>query len=153
MSNCLKIKALVCFAVSVGYVPKMHVPYRYKAWFFFNIFTPLSIFLTKYVKSKPFGFMENLNARVVRDWRAWCREPDYFFSKKYYGKTVPIGYFQNLPFPIHVYWASDDPLSNSQTIPMFWQHIKSSERIDFQELTPINYAQKEIGHFGFFKKT
>ena len=152
MRNHLKIKALVCFAVSVGYVPLMRTPYRYKAWFFFKIFTPLSIFFTGYVKAKPFGFMENLNARLVREWAAWCAVPEYFFNKKYYGKSVPKGHFQDLTFPIHVYWASDDPLSNKDTVSLLWKHIKSTQSIDFQELTPSDYDAKAIDHFGFFRK-
>jgi predicted alpha/beta hydrolase len=152
MRNHMKIKALVCFAVSVGYIKKLRVPYRYKAYFFFKIFTPLSIFFTGYVKAKPFGFMENLNARLVREWAAWCDVPEYFFNEKYYGKSVPKGHFQDLTFPIHVYWASDDLLSNSDTIPLLWKHIKSTQSIDFQELTPQNYGAKSIDHHGFFRK-
>ena len=152
MRNHLKIKALVCFAVSVGYLPKLRKPYQYKAYFFFKIFTPLSIFFTGYVKAKPFGFMENLHARLVREWADWCNEPEHFFNEKYYGKSVPRGHFQDLTFPIHVYSASDDLLSNRETIPLLWKHIKSTQPIDFQELTPSDYGAKSIGHFSFFRK-
>jgi predicted alpha/beta hydrolase len=152
MPNNVKIKALVCFAVSVGYLKLLRTPYRYKAWFFFKIFTPLSIFFTGYVKAKPFGIMENLHAGLVRQWAAWCSVPEYFFHEKYYGKSVPKGNYDDLPFPIHVYWASDDLLSNSDTIPLLWKHIKSRYSIDFQELKPENYGAKSIDHHGFFRK-
>ena len=88
----------------------------------------------------------------LRQWAAWCDVPDYFFNEKYYGKSVPKGNFHDLPFPIHVYWATDDPLSNSDTIPLLWNNIKSRQSIDFQELNPKNYGERPIDHFGFFKK-
>jgi predicted alpha/beta hydrolase len=152
MHNNHKIKALVCFAVSVGYLKLLRTPYRYKAWFFFKIFTPLSIFFTGYVKAKPYGIMENLHAGLVQQWAAWCDVPEYFFHEKYYGKSVPKGNYDDLPFPIHVYWASDDPLSNKDTIALLWKHIKSRQSIDFQELKPDDYAAKSIDHHGFFRK-
>jgi predicted alpha/beta hydrolase len=152
MHNHARVKGLVCFATSVGYLKKMRAPYKYKAWFFFKIFTPLSIAFTGYVKAKPFGFMENLNARLVREWAAWCSVPSYFFDKKFYGKTVPIGHFKKLTFPIHVFSASDDPLSNRDTIALLWAHIESTQPIDFQEFNPRDVGAKAIDHFGFFKR-
>jgi predicted alpha/beta hydrolase len=146
------IRGLLCFAVSTGYL--MYMPWRYRlvSAYFFLIFTPLSILFTGYVAAKRFKIMEDLPKQVVQEWRKWCLKPNYFFNEKFYGKTVPIGQFQNYTFPVHVYWTSDDPISNKQSIPAFWNNVKSTRPIDIQQITPEQYGVKTIGHFGFFKK-
>lgn len=146
------VKGMVAFAVSTGYVPHMPFPYRLTAAYFFYLFSPISIALTGYVAAKRWGIMEDLPKKVLQEWRAWCGKPNYLFHDKFYGKTVPRGHYQNLPFPIHVFWASDDPISNKRTIPALWNYFKSSSGIEYTLIQPQDIGQKSIGHFGFFKK-
>jgi predicted alpha/beta hydrolase len=152
MPNFRKVKGLVTFATGAGYLAAMRMPYRLKAWYFFKIFTPLSILFTGYVKAKSFNIMENLPATVVRHWAAWCDVPDYFFNKKYYGTQIPKGHFHELSYPIHIFWATDDPLATWQNVSTFWSYAKSEKGIDFQALDPKDYGNQTIDHFGFFRK-
>ncbi len=145
-------QGMVGFAVSTGYLPYMPLGYRLLSWYFFNLFTPASIATIGYLGAKRFGIMEDLPKNVVREWRAWCRKADYLFDSKFYGNTIPQGHYANMPFPIHVFWSTDDPISNHRSIPAFWRHVKSRFGIQFSKLSPNEYAVKEIGHFGFFKK-
>ncbi len=146
------VKGAVSIAVSAGYFPNMPINYRMKAYFFFYMFSPLSILFNGYVKSKPFGFMENLPKNVVLDWRKWCGKPKFFLDKSFYGKTVPIGNFQNFEFPIHVFYSTDDTISNTENTKAFWNDIKSTQKIKFSELKPSDFNLKVIDHFGYFKK-
>jgi predicted alpha/beta hydrolase len=152
MPNHAKIKGLVTYASSVGYTGFMPLLYRLKTWYFFNIVTPLSIALTGYVKAKRLNIMEDLPRQVVLDWRNWCAVPEYFFNEKYYGKTVPKAHFQDLNFPIHIYWAEDDPIANKEAVAMFWKHVKSSKGIDIQRLVPIEWGLDKLDHYGFFRR-
>jgi predicted alpha/beta hydrolase len=152
MKNLEKVSGLVTFASSVGYWGFMPFGYRMQTHFFFQIFTPISNFLFGYVAAKKLGLMEDLPKNIVLAWRDWCSVPEYFFNEKYYGKTVPKGSYDSLNFPIKVFWTTDDPISNYQSIPMFWKHIKSSQGIDIEKLIPESIGVKEIGHFGFFRK-
>ncbi|MGB0524279.1 MAG: alpha/beta fold hydrolase [Flammeovirgaceae bacterium] len=146
------VKGMVGFAVSTGYT--LHHPfyYRFIAGFFFLIFTPLSIALTGYLKAKKFGIMEDLPKNVVLEWRAWCFKKNYIFDKKFSNKTVPTDHFKALPFPIHIFWATDDPISNKKSVPTFWSHVKSKFAITFSKIIPSEVGAKSIGHFGFFNK-
>ncbi len=146
------VKGFVGFAVSTGYFGYMPLAYRLQATYFFYLFTPLSISLTGYLKAKKFGYMEDLPRRVVTEWRDWCEKPSYFFHSDFYGKTVPKGHFQSYQFPVHVFWATDDPISNENSVATYWQHIKSIKDITLQKIQPKEYQQKKIEHFGFFKK-
>lgn len=150
--NLSRIDGLVAIAVSTGYMRHMPFRYRLRSYFFFYLFTPLSIGYYGYLRAKKFGFMEDLPKDVVREWRDWCGKPAYFFDPKFYGQTVPIGTFERYNFPVHVFSTNDDPISNRHSVAMFWKHIKSTKPIVFHTITPAEYGVKEIAHLGFFRK-
>ncbi|MEM9919573.1 MAG: alpha/beta hydrolase [Bacteroidota bacterium] len=146
------VTGMVGFAVSTGYLRHMPWSFFASSIFFFYLFTPISIALRGFLAAKRFGIMENLPRGVVTQWRDWCERKDYFFDPRFYGKSVPKGQFDRLDFPIHIFWTTDDPISNKQSVPTFWSHIKSRKGIDFTQIEPKQIKEKEIGHFGFFKK-
>ena len=152
MPNHHRIKGMVTFATSVGYWGFMPWKYRIQAHFFFQIFTPISNLLFGYVAAKRLGLMEDLPKQIVLDWRNWCSVPEYFFNKKYAYDSADKGFFQDLTFPIQVYWTTDDPISNARSVPMFWKHVKSSGGIKIDCITPREIGVKKIGHFGFFRR-
>ncbi|MCB9034913.1 MAG: alpha/beta hydrolase [Chitinophagales bacterium] len=147
------VAGVINIAVSTGYYPNMPLPYRLKAYFFFYVFSPISVLKNGFVNAKPFGFMENLPKKVVFEWRDWLEKDNYFFDKKFYGKTVPIGHYQNFDFPIHTYYAVDDTISNTKNTQSFWRNVKSKKAITFSELKPSDFGLKKIDHFGYFKKS
>lgn len=151
MPNVHKVQGLVAVATSVGYLPYMPLGYRLKSYYFFYLFTPLSILLKGYVASKRFKIMEDLPRRVVTQWRAWCAKANYFFDPKFYGKSVPIGVFDRMPFPIQVFWATDDPISNARSVPAFWNQVKSEKGLSFQVLRPEDWNTAKIDHYGVFR--
>ncbi len=152
MDNLDNVKGAINFAVSGGYYPNMPFKYRMRAYFFFYIFSPLSVLFTGYVKAKPFKLMENLPKKVVYQWRDWLEKEDYFFDPKFYGKTVPEGQFKKYKFPIHTYWTIDDTISNEKNTKAFWKHVKSEKEISFTKLEPQKMGLKTIDHFGFFRR-
>jgi predicted alpha/beta hydrolase len=152
MPNHHKIKGMVTFATSVGYWGFMPWKYRIQTHFFFHIFTPISNFLFGYVAAKRLGLMEDLPKQIVLDWRNWCSVPEYFFNSKYASGSADKAFFQDLTFPIQVYWTTDDPISNVRSVPMFWKHVKSLGGIKIDCIIPQEIGAKEIGHFGFFRR-
>lgn len=152
MENLDNVKGNINFATSAGYYPNMPFGYRMKAYFFFYFFSPVSAWLNGYVKAKPYGLMENLPKKVVYEWRAWCAKKDYFFDRKFYGKTIPEGHFKDFKFPIHVYYSTDDTISNRRNTKNYWEHVKSEQGITFTEMIPNEFGLKKINHFGYFKK-
>lgn len=151
MPNTHKVKGLVAVATSVGYLPYMPLAYRLKSYYFFYFITPISILLKGYVAAKRFKIMEDLPRKVVTQWRAWCSKANYFFDSKIYGKSVPVGVFAQMPFPIHVLWASDDPISNARSVPAFWKHVKSEVGLSFQVLRPEDWNTSKLDHYGMFR--
>lgn len=150
--NYQKIKGMVTFATSAGYWGYMPLTYRLTTHFFFHIFTPISNLLFGYVAAKRWGLMEDLPYRVVKEWRDYCSVPEYFFDKKFYGKTTPIGHYHHLTFPIQLYWATDDTIVNARSVESFWKNVKSNKSISIETLSPKDYGVAAIGHFGFFRR-
>jgi predicted alpha/beta hydrolase len=146
------VSGMVCFAVSTGYLPYMPLGYRIKSYYFFYLFTPISLFFMGYLKAKKIGIMEDLPKNVVLEWRNWCAKKNYFFDSSFYGKTVPHGNFKDFTFPIHVFSTLDDTISSPKNIANFWNHIKSEKPITFESMHPKKFGLKSIGHFGMFKK-
>lgn len=151
-NNLADVKGMVAIAVSTGYAPYMPFKYRVLAQYFFNVFTPLSIFFNGYLASKKLGYMEDLPKNVILEWRDWCRAKGYFFDEQFYGKTVPKGSYENMPFPIQMYSLTDDTISSERNIKNFWNHVKSDHGIKFTTYSPKEFGVKQIGHMGFFKK-
>lgn len=152
MPNFRKVKGLVTFATGAGYLPSMWFWYRMKSLWFFKMFMPLSIALNGYVKAKPLGIMENLPRNIVRQWADFCSVPEYFFNAKYYGTSVPKGHFHELPYPIHIFRATDDPLATKANVEVFWKHVHSEGGIQIQVLDPQDFGGKPIEHQNFFRK-
>lgn len=152
IKNLDDVNGSINIAVSSGYYLNMPFVYRMKAYFFFYLFSPVSTLLNGFVKAKPFDFMENLPKGVVFEWRSWLEKEDYFFDNRFYGKTVPIGEFHNYRFPIHVYYATDDTISNRKNTKAYWRNVKTEKEITFFELRPADYGLKRIDHFGYFKR-
>lgn len=152
INNLENVMGNINIAVSSGYFPNMPFWFRVKSYFFFYVFSPISAWLNGFVNAKPYSFMENLPKGVVFEWRSWLEKEDYCFDKKFYGKTIPTGHFQNLKFPIHVYYATDDKISNEKNIKAFWRNVKSEKGITFSKLKPTDYNVERIDHFGYFKK-
>ena len=152
INNLDNVKGNINIAVSSGYYPNMPFGYRMKAYFFFYLFSPISALLNGFVKAKPYGLMENLPKKVVYEWRDGLEKENYFFDEKFYGKTVPTGHFKNFKFPIHIYYSTDDTISNAKNTKAYWRNVNSDKEITFTELTPTEFGLKKIDHFGYFKK-
>jgi predicted alpha/beta hydrolase len=152
MKNLDKVTGMIGIAVSTGYPKHMPLHYKPQYYFFFNLFAPISILLTGYVAAKSFNIMENLPKYVVKEWHQWCSKENYFFDSAFMGKTVPIGHFKNMPFPVHYYWTTDDNISNEKNTFNYWKHIKSTYPVTYTKLEPLALGLRTINHFGFFKK-
>lgn len=152
MKNLGDVKGAINIAVSTGYFANMPLIYRIKAYFFFFMFSPISILTKGYVSSKRFGLMEDLPKGVVLEWRDWCSKKDYFFDKSFHGTTIPEYSYQNITFPIKVFYSPDDTISGEANTLNFWKHVKSSKEISIEKLNKDKAPLTKIDHFDYFKK-
>ena len=147
------MKGFIAVATSAGFPGYMPLGYRLKTLYFFYVVSPLSIKLKGYVAAKKLGIMEDLPRNVLLEWRDWCSKPDYLFDSTFYGKTIPVGNYQRLTFPVKVITATDDPIANPRSVKRFWSHVISNQGIFFKSYSPAELRVSKIDHFGFFRKT
>jgi predicted alpha/beta hydrolase len=151
MHNGHKVSGLLAITSGAGYVQNMTGVYRLKAWYFFKVFVPLSLRFKGYLRSKKFNIMEDLPRGVIEQWADWCSVPDYFFDGRFYGKTVPRGHFNDLPYRALVIRVADDPLATEANVHHLWKHFKSAHGIVHQVLGPSDVGGAKIDHYGFFR--
>jgi predicted alpha/beta hydrolase len=151
MSTFENVSGSINLGVSTGYLPGMPLHYRLQGYFFFNLFSPISIMICGYIAAKRFGIMEDLPKNVINEWKDWCTKENYLFDPEFLGKTIPKDTYQKIDFPIKVYYASDEEISTEQNIHNFWKNVKTTKKISKEKLRPEDYGLKKIGHFGYFK--
>lgn len=151
MPNWQGIRGVVNLGVSAARFKYMPLAFRLQSYLFFYAIVPISVRLKGYVASSSLNLMEDLPARVAREWGDWLTVDDYFFDQQYFGKTVPRGAFKAFDFPILNFHASDDAISTPKNITNFWRHIESTKPITFKRLDPSTHGLKKIDHFGYFK--
>ncbi|WP_462159694.1 alpha/beta hydrolase family protein [Pseudoalteromonas sp. GB56] len=151
--NHTKVDALIAVAVSAGYFAHMPLAYRLKANFFFRIYAPITAAIFNYVPAKKFNFMEDLPTGFAKEWSAWCKEKNLFFAKKFYGKSVPDGTYQNFSVPTYVFTADDDEISTPRNVDNFWQQVSPKQPIKFKYYNSSLSPSGKIGHFGYFRKS
>jgi predicted alpha/beta hydrolase len=150
--NLYKISGMVTIASSSGYWGFMPFIYRLQTHFFFEIVRPITHLLYGFTAAKKLKIMENLPPKITNQWRKWCSVEDYFFDKKYFHTIEEISHFDKIPFPIQLFWLTDDAIAGKRNVESFWKHVKSTEGITLTEINPTEVGLKEIGHFGFFRK-
>lgn len=146
------VDKFIAVAVSGGHFSYMPFGYRIKANFFFRFFAPITSMIFRYVPAGKMDFMEDLPSGLAKEWGDWCKEREYFFSPKFYGKTIPEGTAKNFKMPIHVFTADDDEISTKRNVENFWKNVHSSGGIQFTWYKSLESPQKKITHFGYFKK-
>jgi predicted alpha/beta hydrolase len=149
--NLENVSGSINLGVSTGYLPGMPLHYRLQGYFFFYLFSPISVMICGYIAAKRFGIMEDLPKNVINEWKDWCTKEDYLFDSKFLGKTIPKDTYQNIDFPIKVYYASDEEICTEMNTNNFWKNVKTSKSITKEKLAPENFGLKRIGHFGYFK--
>ena len=157
-NNVHRVQAAVFVTVSTGYWRGMPLLYGYFTLGLWKAYFPLTGYLYGYVPAKKLRLGENLPVGVVREWGAWCLEPNYmaaFFDEEG-GKATPDGtpfgptYFDQVDVPIRAYYFPDDPIATKENAsPMLALYRQAS--IEEHWIHPTDLGVKKIGHLRFFR--
>lgn len=147
-----KLDAMIAVAVSAGYFRHMTFYYRLQALFFFKLFTPVCSRLFGYVPANKISPMENLPATFTREWGQWCTEPDWFFSPRFAGQSVPPRLFEDYATPTYVISSDDDEICTEPNIRNYWKHIPRPPTLRFIRYQTAQLASESVGHLGYFRR-
>ena len=159
------VKGALLFAVSTGYVAGLATYYKPQALAFWHLIGPALTRAYGYPKLSKLGLMEDLPTGVYRDWRRWCRSPDYFFDARFgpggteagttinsLGAPVPMPAWDAMDYPIRHVHAPTDEISSLRNVRTFWRHWRPADGVEQIVLDPADYGGKPIRHFDYFRK-
>lgn len=141
------LSGVLAIASSSGFYGHFPPAMRLKSLLLWYGYEPLTTRLFGYLPSRPVGLGEDLPLGVIREWRAWCTHPDYFASS--FGHTIRTHYYNEITQPFKVFWMTDDPIANAQSVPALLRHYPNA-KVEVEALAPSALGAKGIGHLGFF---
>lgn len=143
-----KISSVYNVAAQSGNWRNWHWAKMPKLWLMWYVFTP---FFTQVLGFLP-GFLvggQPLPKGIAQQWGQWCRNKDYICNDK--GQSFRP-YFSSFNNPMNFIQIKDDldfaPLKAVQQLHGFYHQAPRTIEV----LSPKDYGQKKIGHFGFFNK-
>jgi predicted alpha/beta hydrolase len=110
---------------------------------------PLALPLCGYFPGRRLGMIGDLPAGVMRQWRAWCLDPDYLFGVEDAGWR---GAYARLTQPILALSFTDDEYMSARNVESLHAFYAAAARTA-RRVAPDEAGAPRIGHFGFFRRT
>jgi len=143
-----RIRAIVTVAAGSGYwrdyVPRLR---RFAPALWFGII-PVALLLFGYFPGRRLGMIGDVPRGVMRQWRAWCLDPDYLFGVEDPAWRVT---YARLRQPILSLSFTDDEYLSERNIASLHAFYAGAVR-EMRRLEPGDIGVDRIGHFGFFRR-
>ncbi len=147
MDNATEIKSLFNFAASSGSLQNMTYPFKFNAFFYLNIFIPISNLLFGQTNSQWVGMGEPLPKLVAQQWQKWCNGKGYVATD--FGKEIKQHLYDDLNFPSLWLYATDDGIAKHENVKDM-ARIYSKSKVEIVALKPKELGYQQLGHMGFF---
>ena len=147
LTNHALARAHVQIAVSVGYWPWEHAPFKYLAWWFWRVHGPLMLALKGFVPTGGGWSGLPLPRGVFEEWRTWCLRPGHFGPDlaTYLSDNV----FSQIRAPMLNVGFDDDPIATRRTVAALDKFYPNAAR-ETRWYSPRDAGSDRIGHEGFF---
>jgi predicted alpha/beta hydrolase len=140
-------RAHVQIATSVGYWRWEKAPFRYLAWWFWQVHGPLMLALKGYIPTGGGWAGLPLPRGVYEEWRRWCLRPTHFGPDL--STYLADNYFGEIRAPVLTVGFTDDPIATRRTVEAINGFFPNVQR-ESRWYTPAEAGSKRIGHEGFF---
>jgi predicted alpha/beta hydrolase len=120
---------------------------KLKLLFFWYVLIPFFTKLVGYFPASRLGLFEDLPRRVARQWARWARSANFYLVDVPEMKPS----FERLDQPTLMISFSDDDLAPYNAV-MDLKRYYPRLKFDHRHYKPEDVLQRNIGHFGFFKK-
>lgn len=148
LPNQQRISRSAVFGTGAGWAGWMPPMERLRVWLMWYLIGPILTRWKGYLPWSLLGMGEDLPLDVYRQWRDWCRNPNYFFDVP--DMRDEIGGFRQVRSPIIAVNATDDRWAPPRSRDAFMRGYSAS---DWQaiDLTPQQLGLSELGHMGYFR--
>ncbi|PRX53766.1 alpha/beta fold hydrolase [Flagellimonas meridianipacifica] len=121
---------------------------RLKLYFLWHLVFPLVTDLVGYFPGKKLGLLEDVPKGVVQQWHARRKNPSMI--KQLESKGINT-YFAKYKRDLLTLAISDDPIGTEPALKRIHVLFENAHRT-WETVRPIDINEKEIGHFGFFRR-
>ncbi|HUL66282.1 MAG TPA: alpha/beta fold hydrolase [Burkholderiaceae bacterium] len=143
-----RVAAMVTVATGSGYWAQNAWRLRPLAWWLWHVAAPVAMRLAGYFPGRRLKKVGDLPAGVMRQWRAWCLDPDYCVGvlgpamrEQYARLTTPI---------LSLSFTDDEFMSRTNTESMHGFYAGAPR--EMRRIAPREIGVRHIGHFGFFRR-
>lgn len=130
-----------------GWMPRAE---RIRVSFLWNVLGPVVVNAKGYLAWKQLGFGEDLPLDVYRQWKHWCRFPEYWFGDPDVGEEMKE-LFARVQVPITAINSVDDRWSTPAARDAFYRHYVNAD-VTLRDLRPADIGRSSIGHMGYFRQ-
>ena len=143
------IKKVIAINAALGYWGYFSFPRNIMVWSLWYLVQPVLIKWYGYGKMKKIGWGENLPANILKEWKQWCVNRNYFLP--YLESTNQKVFFDDFSIPLTAVYTSDDYIANDITVPLMLKFFPNAPS-QIKKLTVRDYTKDRVGHNGIFRK-
>lgn len=142
------VSAAVTVAGGVGYWRENAYPLRRYAWWLWHVIAPLATAVAGYFPGKRLRMVGDLPRGVMNQWSRWCKHPEYAVGVE--GEALRERY-RKLTLPMLSLSFTDDEYMSERNVAVLHGFYENA-KLDLRRLSPHDYGDTRIGHFGFFRE-
>ena len=150
IDNHHKITAAYFFGAGAGWHGWMPLLERVRVTIMWNLIAPIITRIKGYLGWSALGMGEDLPLGVYKQWKRWCRFPNYFFDDPNYPEMKQR--FAKVKVPIEATTATDDKWAMPSSRDAFMQHYNNADLAKV-DIDPSKSGMNTIGHMGYFRSS
>lgn len=144
------VRSLYALGSGSGWHGWMPWAERWRVRFLWNVLGPLAVRTSGYLAWSRVGLGEDLPRDVYRQWKQWCRYPEYWFQDPEAADEMSA-LFARVRVPITAVNAVDDRWSSPAARDAFFSHYVNAP-VTTRDLRPADLGLRGIGHMGYFRR-
>ena len=142
--------SLHTFATGAGWHGWMPKGEQIRVKILWNIVGPIVTRTKGYLAWKKLGLGEDLPIGVYRQWKHWCKFPNYWFGDPKLNHQMRDS-FARVRVPVTALNAIDDRWATPRSRDAFMNHYVNSD-LKLIDLDPDEFNLRAIGHMGYFRR-
>jgi predicted alpha/beta hydrolase len=140
------IRHLVTVGAQFAYWRDYAPAHRWRMLGKWHVVMPLITMIFGYFPGKRLGWLEDTPAGVVRDWST----PTARYEKRPSGQDIHVRHFAAVTAKVLAISISDDPYGTIPAIERLLGYFTHGSNTHLR-IAPEDIAEKEVGHFAFFR--
>jgi predicted alpha/beta hydrolase len=148
LPNHERVTGFYTFGTGAGWHGWMPPLERIKVLAMWHVLGPLLTSWKGYLAWSLLGMGEDLPLDFYRQWKRWCRYPNYFFGDPAMEHLAQD--FARVRGPLMAANSIDDRWSPPRSRDAFMVSYRNAGRETF-DIDPAHFGLREIGHLGYFK--